>query len=177
MRQERAAAAKFGGSIGDSEMAQQGSASEHAGDMTDNGHAGDVADDEVVGAAVPPGTFGPAATSSLQDSLLLMSTEHSNHSSTSSMSPSNMMSTGLTKQHPESALSLAAVLRTVGQICTAPRQLADCTAPLLLHTADHPPALLPESPSALYVSPVSNNRNEGTKSALLCTINHTVKTA
>ena len=58
--------------MGDSETAQQGSAGEHAGDVTDNGHAGDVADDEVVG-AVPPGAFGPAATSSLQDSLLLMS--------------------------------------------------------------------------------------------------------
>ena len=85
MRQERAAAAKCGGSMGDSETAQQGSAGEHAGDVTDNGHAGDVADDEVVG-AVPPGAFGPAATSSLQDSLLLMSTEHSNHGSTPSTS-------------------------------------------------------------------------------------------
>ena len=61
MRQERAAAAKFGGSMGDSETAQQGSAGEHAGDVTGNGHAGDVADDEVVG-AVPPGAFSPAAT-------------------------------------------------------------------------------------------------------------------
>ena len=139
--------------MGDSETAQQGSAGEHAGDVTDNGHAGDVADDEVVG-AVPPGAFGPAATSSLQDSLLLMSTEHSNHGSTSSTSPSDVMSTVLAKRHPASALSLAAVLQTVGQICTAPRRSADCTAPLPLRTADHPPALPPESPSTLYVSPV-----------------------
>ena len=162
--------------MGDSETAQQGSAGEHAGDVTDNGHAGDVADDEVVG-AVPPGAFGPAATSSLQDSLLLMSTEHSNHGSTSSTSPSDVMSTVLAKRHPASALSLAAVLRTVGQICTAPRRSADCTAPLPLRTADHPPALPPESPSTLYVSPVGNDRNEGTKSAPLRTIDHAVKTA
>ena len=83
--------------MGDSETAQQGSAGEHAGDVTDNGHAGDVADDEVVG-AVPPGAFGPAATSSLQDSLLLMSTVHSNHGSTSSTSPSDVMSTVLAKR-------------------------------------------------------------------------------
>ena len=86
MRQERAAAVKFGRSMGDSETAQQGSTSEHAGDVTDNGHAGDVANDAVMGVAVPPGTFSLVATLSLQDSLLLMLTEHSNHSSTSSTS-------------------------------------------------------------------------------------------
>ena len=91
--------------------------------MTDNGHTGDVAVDEVVG-TVPPGAFGLAATSSLQDSLLLMSTEHSKHGSmrTASISPSDVMSAVLAKRHPASALSLATVLWTVGQICTAPRR-------------------------------------------------------
>ena len=87
------------------------------------------------------------------------------------------MSTVLAKRHPASALSLAAVLRTVGQICTAPRRSADCTAPLPLRTADHPPALPPESLSTLYVLSVGNDRNEGTKSAPLRTIDHAVRTA
>ena len=164
--------------MGDSVTAQQGSAGEHAGDVTDNGHAGDVADDEVVG-AVPPGAFSPAATLPLHAGLTAadvdgaqQSPQHIKH-----VSQRRDVHGARYKRHPAWALSLAVVLRMVGQICTAPRRSANCTAPLPLSTADHSPALLPESPSTLYMSPVGNNRNEGTKSAPLRTIDHAVKTA